>query len=628
MDRYERQQRTYEFRDIDVGDYFPNVYKNVRETDTIIDIERKLFGTYDKKFGKEIDNQYIQTLDADGCEKFENLLGIVFDPTTESLEFRRKRILIRISMSPPYTTIFLREKLDEALGKNNYELKVGYGGQVANMIPKHYHLMDDWELGKGGKFTFNNPDFSLGKIGWKSTNEMVVTNGIMKTKVGANTETFANNAVEPIKTNVLYKASLTFKPTYNGGIKPPIIVATNSHQSIFLRGISTNGDVVIAQGVSENTYELENGWYLQETTFKFTGGPYVNYESGIKNSHFEGDIEISSMYVYESYNAPIQVEKTDANVWGVKGRRLQIKGGNEELKMFYRIPNPSNEKRYVSVAIRNNSTDRYSTVMVGKSNNPQHAESISAGMTSKFGLVTTSISEDGIYIFAEEGPLGIPNLDISVSSPLIVRGHDEVEFDGKDETDLVEPFTFVVESAVENFQWYEELLVTIGKIKPAHMIYISKPLSTHGVKMNEEILVSKITHNYRLSTTWKLGQKPFQSMSEGSVVKMSTTPSVTKLLLQTSADAMKKEIFKVSVIGSLGAVKNYTLSEEDKKIEEDDRGLFVSIAYKHIAEGFDPAIHKIIVQNEGTKTLSESNVYIPLTGDIELTHKFYVKEGA
>lgn len=72
-------------------------------------------------------NFYIQTADEGTVRQYETIFGIVPDPSTETLDFRRARVLNRLSMQPPFTLPFLKERLDQIIGAGRWELEVDYG---------------------------------------------------------------------------------------------------------------------------------------------------------------------------------------------------------------------------------------------------------------------------------------------------------------------------------------------------------------------------------------------------------------------------------------------------------------------------------------------------------------------
>ncbi|WP_338630564.1 putative phage tail protein [Clostridium baratii] len=110
---------------IDIRPYFPELYDNIFEIDTISNIENDLFEELDLEFKKAILNQYIVTADKETIKKYEIMLRIV-DGDTKELNFRRQRIINRLAMNIPFTIRALKYKLDELIGKGNYNVYVDH----------------------------------------------------------------------------------------------------------------------------------------------------------------------------------------------------------------------------------------------------------------------------------------------------------------------------------------------------------------------------------------------------------------------------------------------------------------------------------------------------------------------
>mgnify|MGYP005801074997 CR=1 FL=1 len=72
------------------------------------------------------DNFFFQTMDASAVIMWEQIFNIAADPTYEDIEFRRTRVLNRISTKPPFTLGFLYQKLDELIGPGEWEVTVDY----------------------------------------------------------------------------------------------------------------------------------------------------------------------------------------------------------------------------------------------------------------------------------------------------------------------------------------------------------------------------------------------------------------------------------------------------------------------------------------------------------------------
>lgn len=72
------------------------------------------------------DNQFVLTANEYGIEQYENMLSIIPNPSTETLEFRRDRIINRLSMTPPFTFRFLKKKLDEIIGVGKWKAYIDF----------------------------------------------------------------------------------------------------------------------------------------------------------------------------------------------------------------------------------------------------------------------------------------------------------------------------------------------------------------------------------------------------------------------------------------------------------------------------------------------------------------------
>lgn len=71
-------------------------------------------------------NFFLQTMDLPTVQLWESVFKITASPSTESLQFRRERIINRISMRPPYTLRFLYQVLDRLIGPGAYTVTVDY----------------------------------------------------------------------------------------------------------------------------------------------------------------------------------------------------------------------------------------------------------------------------------------------------------------------------------------------------------------------------------------------------------------------------------------------------------------------------------------------------------------------
>lgn len=110
-----------------VSDYLPKLYNNNKEMQNLVSTEEYEF---ENNLKLNIENSFKDTFalkaTETGISNFEKILGIRSDETTETLEFRRRRILSRLISSIPFTETFLKNRLDSMLGEGNWEYTLSY----------------------------------------------------------------------------------------------------------------------------------------------------------------------------------------------------------------------------------------------------------------------------------------------------------------------------------------------------------------------------------------------------------------------------------------------------------------------------------------------------------------------
>lgn len=109
-----------------LASFVPNAYKDIVEMDSIINSEEKMMSIARNEMLTAFSNAFVVTADEAGITEFERMLRILAKPQTEDLEFRRQRILNRMSMSPPFTFRFLKRKLDEIIGANSWDAHIDF----------------------------------------------------------------------------------------------------------------------------------------------------------------------------------------------------------------------------------------------------------------------------------------------------------------------------------------------------------------------------------------------------------------------------------------------------------------------------------------------------------------------
>lgn len=96
--------------------HLPEFYRLIEDFTELDNTETEeldmLQGAVDQLF----DDQFVMTSGLQAIRRRELMLGIKADPATESLDFRRRRILNRYQTKPPFTIRFLQQQLDRLAG--------------------------------------------------------------------------------------------------------------------------------------------------------------------------------------------------------------------------------------------------------------------------------------------------------------------------------------------------------------------------------------------------------------------------------------------------------------------------------------------------------------------------------
>ena len=112
--------------DRQLNSYVPSYYRKVDEMDALMEVEQSIVDEYQVNMLTAFQNTFVLTADILGIELFETMFSIVANPSTEDLEFRRQRILNRMTTSPPFTLRFLKQKLDAIIGEGRWKVTVDY----------------------------------------------------------------------------------------------------------------------------------------------------------------------------------------------------------------------------------------------------------------------------------------------------------------------------------------------------------------------------------------------------------------------------------------------------------------------------------------------------------------------
>lgn len=179
-------------------------------------------------------------------------------------------------------------------------------------------------------------------------------------------------------------------------------------------------------------------------------------------------------------------------------------------------------------------------------------------------------------------------------------------------------YTLTVNSAAENQSYAQEVAVVIGKIKPANIVFVSRPLVVQGLFENETIINIPLQSNYRLGTRWNLGQKPFKSRGVKEVIKMADVQSIDDNLLTETANFIDSIIYKIIVNDNVEITDFVTKQVSDNTVE---------LEYNVNNDLGVNFINRLRVCKKDGTVLTDAAVYIPVVGETSVNHKISVKEG-
>jgi hypothetical protein len=123
------------------NDLFPAIYNDCKEIEYIGDADYEALKRLNDAYLRLRNNQFVISADMLGLIEYERVLNIAADPATETIDFRRKRILDRITTLPPFTYNYLQSKLDEVVGVGRWISNIDY---VNYRLEIHTFLQQDW----------------------------------------------------------------------------------------------------------------------------------------------------------------------------------------------------------------------------------------------------------------------------------------------------------------------------------------------------------------------------------------------------------------------------------------------------------------------------------------------------
>jgi hypothetical protein len=176
-------------------------------------------------------------------------------------------------------------------------------------------------------------------------------------------------------------------------------------------------------------------------------------------------------------------------------------------------------------------------------------------------------------------------------------------------------YTLYIESSAENQQYATEVAYTIGRIKPAHIVFVNTPYLRAGLLLAEQIEYSELRYNYRLGT-WGVGVLPFASEQPQGVIKMPDTPSIQEALLAGTANFVAADIVKARLNGTI------LIDMLNKEVDGSTLTITYSVPMEQVQE-----ITKVELLDSTGTVLTTSTVYVPVDASTIIKHTIPVVEG-
>lgn len=114
------------------------IYTDNLEVDSIIEAVQPELDAQSESIQSYFDDTFPKAATAAGILKWEIILGIVANPSTEIFNFRRERILNRLASNMPYTERALHQVMDNIMGPGGWSYELDYRGytlDITSLLP-------------------------------------------------------------------------------------------------------------------------------------------------------------------------------------------------------------------------------------------------------------------------------------------------------------------------------------------------------------------------------------------------------------------------------------------------------------------------------------------------------------
>lgn len=100
-----------------IREYWPEYYDTILDFLKLAESEDIEIQGLEAAINQLLNDQFVLTSGYEAIKRREKMLNIQADPTTETLDFRKKRIINRYSTKPPFTIRYLQDRLDFLVGE-------------------------------------------------------------------------------------------------------------------------------------------------------------------------------------------------------------------------------------------------------------------------------------------------------------------------------------------------------------------------------------------------------------------------------------------------------------------------------------------------------------------------------
>lgn len=177
-------------------------------------------------------------------------------------------------------------------------------------------------------------------------------------------------------------------------------------------------------------------------------------------------------------------------------------------------------------------------------------------------------------------------------------------------------YTLYVEADISDQRYFQELAVTMGIIKPCHLVYVNRLRTAEALRLSERVERYRPQYNYILGG-WELGKLPFVTELEKEAIKMPEQPSIQPELLNQTAGFVAGDVLAVRINGSL------TITA----LSRATAGNVGSVSFRVLREQAEQVDQIELLDKDGA-VLTACAVSVPVVDElIAFRHTFTVKEG-